>query len=272
MIKQNPFSLYDFLGYFIPGATLIYLVLFFSKLDSTHYELKFNEILNDDGLKTQSLLFFIIISYAIGHLNNFMSSVLIERYGNWMYDYPSKNLLGIQKKFSFKTITFKRIAVYISILPVSILDLIFGQLFKFKNIYVKKLDDFLINSITVKSNQIINKLIPGDNSNRVPRTINEFDFFRILHHYAFEHTKNHQFKMINYVVLYGFLRSLTLICVLIFWYLMYLIVFNKNENITIYYLFAIALISYIFFMAFMKFYRRYTLEALMIIAISEENK
>jgi hypothetical protein len=26
MMKQNPFSIYDFLGYFIPGATTIYLI------------------------------------------------------------------------------------------------------------------------------------------------------------------------------------------------------------------------------------------------------
>ncbi|MDT0557505.1 hypothetical protein RM697_02520 [Ichthyenterobacterium sp. W332] len=270
MIRQNPFSLYDFLGYFIPGATLIYLMLFFSNLDSSEYAWDFNNVVGSDNVSIQNYLFFIIISYAVGHLINFLSSILVERYGNWMYDYPSKYLLKIHKKFSFKTITIKRIGIFISILPVSILDLLLGQLFNFKNLYVQHLDDFLIHGIKTKSSKILTELIPEDESNNLPESINDYDFFRILHHYAFEHTKSHQFKMVNYVVLYGFLRSLTFICVIIFWYLVYLQLFEQNEFIFAYHYLIISLCSYIFFMAFMKFYRRYTLEALMIIAI--ENK
>lgn len=272
MIKQNPFSLYDFLGYFIPGATLIYLMLVFHNLDSVEYVWSFNNLFGSSDIDIQSYLFFIIISYAIGHLINFLSSLLVERYGNWMYDYPSKYLLKIHKKFSFKTITPKRIGIFISILPVSVLDLLFGQLLKFKNLYVHHLDDFLIHSIKTKSSKILTELIPKDESKKVPESINDYDFFRILHHYAFEHTKSHQFKMVNYVVLYGFLRSLTFICVLIFWYLIYLQVFGDNEYISFYHYLIICICSYIFFMAFMKFYRRYTLEALMVIVIDKKKE
>jgi len=270
MIKQNPFSLYDFLGYFIPGATLIYLMLFFTNLDSSDYVWNFNNVFGSNDVEIQSYLFFIIISYALGHLINFLSSLLVERYGNWMYDYPSKYLLKIHKEFSFKTITLKRIGIFISIFPVSILDLFFGQLLKFKNLYVHHLDDFLIHSIKKKSSKILTDLIPEDETNEVPKRINDYDFFRILHHYAFEHTKSHQFKMVNYVVLYGFLRSLTLICVLIFWYLLYLQIFQDNEHVSFYHYLITSICSYTFFMAFMKFYRRYTLEALMVIAIDEK--
>lgn len=271
MIKQNPFSLYDFLGYFIPGATLIYLYMFFSSLDSSNYQINLIDFFKNDGIKFEGFLFFIIISYAIGHLVNYLSSVLVERYANWMYDYPSKFLLKIQKEFSFKTITLKRILIFLSILPVAIFDLLFGQLFQFKNIYVQHLDDFLIHCIKIKGNKIINNLIPYEEGSEVPKEIGKFDFFRILQHYAFETTQNHQSKLINYVVLYGFLRSLTFICVLIFWFLIYEVIFIENSGIEIYYILIIGLCSYAFFMAFMKFYRRYTLEALMVIAISDKN-
>ena len=40
------------------------------------------------------------------------------------------------------------------------------------------------------------------------------DFNRIVHHYAFENSKEHQFRMVNYVALYGFLRNLVLTFIL----------------------------------------------------------
>ena len=100
----------------------------------------------------------------------------------------------------------------------------------------------------------------------------EYDFFRIFAHYTFEHTKSHQFKLINYVVLYGFLRTLTFIMVILFWYMTYLMIITKSIQFDLRLLLLIGLISYSFFMAFMKFYRRYTLEGLMLIAIDEELK
>ena len=45
----------------------------------------------------QEIFFFIIISYAIGHLLSFISSVTIEKYGNWKYGYPSKTVIGFEK-------------------------------------------------------------------------------------------------------------------------------------------------------------------------------
>lgn len=184
MIKQNPFSLYDFLGYFIPGATLIYLYLYFSKLDSSNYEMNLTDFFGNEGIKFEGFLFFIIISYAIGHLNNYISSVLVEKYANWVYDYPSKYLLKIEKKFSFKTITLKRILIFISILPVSILDLFLGHLCKFKNLYVIHLDDFLIYCVRTKSVKILNRIVPHNETQEIPKEIGDYDFFRILQHYA----------------------------------------------------------------------------------------
>lgn len=89
MIRQNPFSLYDFLGYFIPGALLFYLILFIDYVEnlSENFELK-NFIEKNSDFQLDKVLFFIIISYSLGHLLNFISSITIERYANWKYNYP----------------------------------------------------------------------------------------------------------------------------------------------------------------------------------------
>ena len=97
-MKQNPFSLYDFLGYLIPGSTLIYLFIIITSWEG-------NSITTLDSVFTyvsdnnfQDAFFFIIVSYALGHLISFISSITIEKYGNWKYGYPSKTVIGYTKK------------------------------------------------------------------------------------------------------------------------------------------------------------------------------
>jgi hypothetical protein len=272
MIKQNPFSLYDFLGYFIPGALLIYIYLFIEYLKDLTEPFKLTEFLKDtQDFQIDKFLFFIIISYSLGHLVNFISSITIEKYANWKYDYPSKYMLGVQNNTKLlKTLSFKRIILILLIFPISFLDFVLGELFKFKNFYTRKLDDLLINVIKEKGTILVNNLYKNLEGNANTFTIREHDFHRIFIHYTFENSKNHQFKLVNYVVLYGFLRSLSLIIICLFWYLVYLKLFIGNDFIHWYHLLITGLISYTFFMAFMKFYRRYTLEGLMLIAIDKE--
>jgi hypothetical protein len=62
---------------------------------------------------------------------------------------------------------------------------------------------------------------------------------------------------------------MTLISVFFFWLSIYYLI-EGNDGISLIIILSIGLISNIFFMAFMKFYRRYTLEGLMIIAIDTE--
>ena len=93
MLKQNPFSLYDFLGYFTPGAILLYgciLTLGHTQPDGS----VINYVNQYQGLdKTQFYTLFILIAYISGHFLNFLSSITIECYSNWAFGYPSKYLL-----------------------------------------------------------------------------------------------------------------------------------------------------------------------------------
>lgn len=279
MIKQNPFSVYDFLGYLIPGSLVIYayLVIDYLKKNSLFDVSEFIE--NFSNVKLEGIFFFIILSYTIGHLISFASSITIEKYANWKYSYPSKYLLDIEYKGywkssqNWKDIVW-RISMIFTLFPCVFFDWIFGQLLGFKRFYTKSLDVFLQDMVVSKANRLINQL--GLEKLEKPEKYdngkgNDFDFHRIITHYAYENSKNHQAKMSNYVALYGFLRTLSLIfnflAIYFFIRVFFFLEFNLNNGII---LFVLSGISYLSFMAFMKFYRRYTLEGLMIIVIDKE--
>lgn len=279
MIKQNPFSVYDFLGYLIPGSLVIYAYLIIDYLKTTDSFNSSDFIENFSNVKLEGVFFFIIISYTIGHLISFASSVTIEKYANWRYSYPSKYLIDIEHNGYWKSCSnwkdvVWRIAMIIFLFPCVFFDWIFGQLLGFKRFYKKSLDDFLQDMVISKANRLIHQLglEKLENPERYDNGKgNNFDFHRIITHYAYENSKQHQAKMSNYVALYGFLRTISLIFSLLATYFFIRVVcfleFNLNNCII---LFVLTGISYLSFMAFMKFYRRYTLEGLMIIVIDKD--
>ena len=80
-INQNPFSLYDFLGYFIPGALLLFML---SCIDWSQSGLAYLTII-ENKIGGNNYLSFVICSYIVGHLTSFLSSVTIEKYSIWLY-------------------------------------------------------------------------------------------------------------------------------------------------------------------------------------------
>lgn len=279
MIKQNPFSVYDFLGYLVPGAISLYsiLIIDYLKNNDTYSYVEF--INSIENLEFEGVVFFIILAYIIGHLISFASSLTIEKYANWRYSYPSKYLLKMKQKGYWKSTSnwkgyFWRISLLIILFPCISLDFLLGQLLNFKSFYKKELDTLLRKLIILKMNRLFKKIGFKEVENYQEFTNgkgNSHDFHRVVTHYAYENSKNHQTKMSNYVALYGFLRTLCLIFNLLAMYIIARVSFYLKfnfENILI--IVFLSLLSYISFMAFMKFYRRYTLEGLMIIAIDTE--
>lgn len=290
MFKQNPFSLYDFLGYFIPGATLVYTFFIAQEfLNSQSFD--FKNVLNAiENSEFHGILLIVISSYVIGHLLSFISSITIEKYGNWYYGYPSKYLLGHSAPNFFKPLRKKdwsetffnnlkkniwRFVICFFLLPLVLLDLTCGKLIGIKKSYENSLDDLLKNAISYKVASLVDKLnlLKDD-------IVGKFDpkhqdFHRIVSHYAFENCKEHQFRMVNYVALYGFLRNISLIFTLVFWITifpnLYTINFTHSVNWELLKLLsALGILSFISFMGFMKFYRRYTLEGFMLIVVDKD--
>lgn len=268
-IKQNPFSFYDFLGYFTPGAMLLYLVAYFSK--SVWPEAPtLHELAERAGLeKAEAYVPFVLFAYAIGHIISFTSSVTIERYSLWAMGYPSKYLLGVPRSGYFHTDKHLllrsaiRSLVFVLILPISAMDLVFGRVLGMRELYAKPLDELLINLIRKKVWRLLTtqgEIDPSEHGQA-----GDHDFFRFAYHHSVENAPNHLPKMQNYVALFGFLRNVSLLSVFGFWLASFAVI---KGFLPWQVLLALALVSYLCFMAFVKFYRRFCLEALMATAVT----
>ena len=268
-LKQNPFSFYDFLGYFTPGALLLYLTGFFSKLVRPETP-NFQALAEQAGLERgEAYVPFVLIAYAVGHILSFTSSVTIERYSLWAMGYPSKYLLGVSHPGYFDSEKHKvlrfviRSAVFLLLLPISAMDLLFGRILGMRDLYSKPLDNLLIALIRKKIETLLTTTggVPDPSEHGRAR---DHDFFRFAYHYAVENAPNHLPKMQNYVALFGFLRNVSLILVVASWLAAYAVVTGLTS---VYSLAVVVILSYLCFMAFVKFYRRFCLEALMAVAV-----
>nr|WP_250179827.1 hypothetical protein [Escherichia coli] len=87
--------------------------------------------------------------------------------------------------------------------------------------------------------------------------------------------KTHQTKIQNYVALYGFCRNICLIFIISFWVSVPTFIYRLcTHSDYLYSLLSIMLsffFVYVFYVGFVKFYRRYTLEVLMAFAVLQSN-
>lgn len=265
---QNPFSVYDFLGYLIPGALAVYagLIIF-----STN-DVGWSKVFKSYGLNRPVMIFPLTIgSYVAGHIVSYLSSVSLEKYSVWSMGFPSKYLLGIKhsgywgstakgmvsgwEKFVRR---LSRFIMAIILLPISILDFLFGLVFYGRYLYSRKLDDFT-------KEVILNHLnlswygLTGIKDPEKSGDITDQNFFNVIYHYCLERATHHQSKFQNYIALYGFLRALSFLFVLLFWSFL---ITNSFTGV-LYETVLLGITAFILYMAYNKFSRRFTLEVLM---------
>ncbi|WP_299010535.1 hypothetical protein [uncultured Shewanella sp.] len=89
------------------------------------------------------------------------------------------------------------------------------------------------------------------------------DYLRLLYHFTFENSERHSTKLQNYVALYGLTRNVAFVFVLLFWGSIYSFSFIEDTTINWFHITIFGALSYIFYIGFVKFYRRYSLEAVM---------
>lgn len=305
-MRQNPFSLYDFLGYVFPGALTLVLIAFFEQqneitsIKSTFVDgMRFLKGQNDNGTLNivEETVIVTIISYVTGHVVAFLSSITVEKFAIWTYGYPSRFLMEKLPRWQYWRVRTQenssnvvenpnswteriklgwdivvrwghliievcwRLIIGCFLFPISLCTILLGKFLGMKSFFVKPLDGTLKNAIETN----IIKLSTSLDISRNERD----DFHRVIYHYEYERQPAHAVKMDNYVALYGFLRAMTFIAdvstVWIFiqyirpsislsspidWHLLLILVFSIG-------------LTYTFFMAFMKFYRRFTLESFM---------
>lgn len=273
---KNPFSFYDFLGYLFPGLVC---VIFLKVICSIEGSITIQSLFNQ-GLVTsfswQDTIQYTVLAYVVGHLVSYFSSLTVEPYLIWSYGYPSEFLLkenynkdffDINTNVGEKLTYLWKLLVCILIFPICFASLFFGRLLNFKYYVLKPLDAYLRSSINKKIDSLLSEL-------KLPQDHEDVDIHRILMHYNYEHYDKHIRKYDNYVALYGFLRSLSLLCSSIFIFLLYIEIRTINFNATIDWV-AVAIliimfcVTYLYYLGFIKFYRRYTLENFMSIVVDE---
>lgn len=268
-IKQNPFSFYDFLGYFTPGALFLYgLIAVAGHADSG---------VSATASIAQRLSFeapelyvpFVLAAYTCGHLLSFISSITIEQYALWSLGYPSKYLMGVPVKGYFSVSEAKalrwtlRSIVALMLLPISTLDFLLGKLLGMRRLYAKPLDGLLIGLLRTKIAALVRDKC-GIEFPAVTAKPSESDYFRFVYHFAVENCPYHLPKMQNYVALYGYLRTIALLAVAFFWILMWhLRSHPMRASIAALAIAGAVALCFILYLGFVKFYRRFSLEALM---------
>ena len=251
------------------------------------FDLFVESLLND--FSWDDSIFFVLSAYVLGHIVAYASSLTVELYAVWRYGYPSKfmlrnnpekNYFSIKKETSSKNKGFVylfKIMVGIVVLPIVILDIMVGRLCRLNIYYVKGLDKRLKKGIYRKVQLLYKEL--GLEGMQKERDINngDLDYHRVVYHYVYEKHEAHRAKMDNYVALYGFMRALAFILVLVFWISIMVIVKNYNNDYLSFcqsfgWMLGVILLSFFFFMGFMKFYRRFTLESLMCLVTDSDIK
>ena len=217
-----------------------------------------------------------VLAYVAGHLVSYFSSLTIEPYLIWSYGYPSVFLMKetYDKKFyeinhnvgSFGAYCWKTL-VCILIFPICLASLFFGRLLHFKYYVLKPLDSYLRDNINKKIDSFLSAL-------KLSQRNRNADVHRIIMHYNYEHYTNHVRKYDNYIALYGFLRSLSLLCSSIFVFLFIAELKTLDFHATIdwkavFILTTLFCVTYLYYLGFIKFYRRYTLENLMSILVDD---
>jgi hypothetical protein len=272
-LKQNPFSFYDFLGYFTPGAIFLYAaIVVYGHAICPSEPLGVLERTFDSG-NGELYVPFVLLAYVVGHFLSFLSSVTVERYSVWTLGYPSKYLTGdsypklseLEPPKALRAIG--HFVGAMALLPISLLDHLLGRLLNVRDLYAKPLDPFLSEVLKSKVIELAMELDVAKHA-KGKGGMKHHDFFRMAYHYAVEHCPNHLPKMQNYVALYGFLRTVALILVFVFWLAVWHLTrhpFGLAMNAVM--LVGTSLMAFVAYGAFVKFYRRFTLEALMAIAV-----
>lgn len=271
-IGQNPFSLYDFLGYLIPGMIFGLSFGFILKLTNINIEKIFPTILSFNNY------FVITLSgYLAGHILSYLSSVTVEKYSQWSLGYPSRYLLSVEKdpfwnmignnlflKY-FNLLNAVKFIVCLYLLPIVIFDTVLRKILKLEKNIAKPVDGVL-SKIIIKN---ILKLVYSRNNikkRKYDNNIGKIDSFRLVYHYVLENSINHIPKMNNYVALYGFTRTVAFAINLLFWISLY-ILFANYSHVILFITILSMILSFVMYLDFNKFYRKYSLEVLMALTV-----
>lgn len=227
----------------------------------------------------------IIAAYIIGHIVSLLSSITVEKYVIWAYGYPSHYLMNDyipgnyfiresaleSSKISKGRVTFLqnsknilRFLVWLFLLPISLLDLLLSWLFGINHYYTRRLSSQQIAMIRGKCEILFRNIGISENSAR----LFQGDNHRIVHNYYYENAGKHSSRMDNCIAIYDFLRAMTFVMCVVFQivFIRSLLTIRFGAPIDweqCFLITVLAIVSYVLYMGFQKFYRKFTIENFM---------
>lgn len=137
-----------------------------------------------------------------------------------------------------------------------------------KKYYIKELDVYTKKAFQKKLQKMCRDLGLDPISNIEDK---KTDFHRLVSFYEYEYCKKHGAKMDNYVAIYDFMRSLCLIFNVFTGYIFIESLFVwELELANFLWVVGLSLMTFFLFMAYMKFYRRYTHESFITLIIDKD--
>lgn len=234
--KSPQFSAYDFLGYLLPGLVLIGLIdcswLFHSQKTVLTWELMISRYAT---LSWDNAIPLALLGYFLGHMVSFASSILVEDHATRMHGHPACFLVRhvtIRYFFSGKFEKPRRLnvickvalkgVVLLFVMPIWWVEYIFSSWLGLSRQLNAPINPMLRMCIKAAEDRLLTALdVKTPRGKRPTRRNDELHWGNGLEklalHYALEMAPAHLFTLRNYVVLYGFLRAMTLILLVVLW-------------------------------------------------------
>lgn len=270
--KQNPFSIYDFLGYLIPGAILLLstsgLLSIFNNQSLDHYI--------PDLPATYQAATFLAAAYIAGHVIGIVSSFSIEKSYIRLNGYPSRCFL---KHEPLGTDAPKTKMEKFWDLHLKVAQTVCGAILGNNSYATDALKAPIVQIINTKLEFYFSKEHKSSNLEKIIQS----EYFHHIYHYCVENAPNHLSKIQNYVALYGLMRNTAFTCLIAFW----LIIVESFTQI-VHALFTSSTLTFstprlitgsaallcfsILYLGFVKFYKRYSLEIIMAFSVSYSYK
>lgn len=282
--KAPQFTPYDIIGYLVPGLAMLALVDITIVYHHNHSEVSIEWLIaRYNSIKWQGAIPLILLGYYIGHLVSFLSASTLEKHAVWLHGHPMKFLLfskvdnyfKMEKDIKWYTFFFTfliKILIFIFMIPCSWIELIFGKLLGLNRNYFKPFDKMLCDAASSAFANLCIR-VKLDIAILEENHPSHYDIEKLSLHYALETAPAHIYSLRNYVAIYGFLRSMTFVCLVATWIVSYHLFIIVSWKYALLFQFGSGVIVFISYGAFLKFYIRYHSETIMaIIAVYAKSK
>ena len=256
-VEQLPFTIYDIIGYLAPGVLWLWAILAVAPMFGIE-RVEFRDFaLITEGTfgKLLAAIIFLIVAFLTGHIINYISSLTIEELAKYFFGFPSfyivrhytkekygreysiiDNVKSAREKYSrmFWIVIFVALPISLTVLTLHKTNFIQNSVKALHPRFIEILDKIFPKVVALRSGKGF--VIPFED---ISDSTKDTDWLRFV---AFEVLNNNataQYRMYNYVTIYGFLRCMCFTSLTASWLVIISIVFFSFSQIIIIFLFCL---------------------------------